>query len=245
MGGAIDALERAGAVQGMKPPAGPSGLRPDHAVHFLRIAVQIETHDFRESDPGTVTCAAILHRPPQPALPPHECARRARAVLVHQDRICLMRLPGSAQMRGVEDRQRVGERACAVVRRREHPQSSGVLHDGGVARRNSGQQVGFLHPSVGKPLRPVERDRRIGGAFRNHPDLPVAPEHERIGEVPRLLEDDARRPARTGIAERHDRDHALVGAVIEILDEDVEAPLMDEGKRVGIKMRTGIGQYLP
>ena len=121
---AVDALERAGAVQGVQPPAGPTGLRPDHAVQFLRIAVQIETHDFRKSDSGAVTCTAILHRPPQSAVPPHERARRPRAALVQKNRVCLVRLPGSAQMSGMKDRERVGERARAVARRRKHPQSS-------------------------------------------------------------------------------------------------------------------------
>ncbi len=242
---AIEALERAGAVQGMQPTAGPLGSGTDDGMNALRIVLRIEAQHFRQPDAGPVAGAAILHRTPQLVLPSHERTRRPCTALVHHDGIAGMRFPRAAQMRRMEDRERVRVRAAAVLGRDEHPEASRMLDESRVAGHQPGQEIRFLDPAVRKALRAIERDGRVGAALRDHPDLPVALEHERIRQVPGLLEHDPRWPARTELVERDDRDHAFFGAVIQVLDEDMEAALVHERKRVGVEVRSRIRQHLP
>ena len=157
-----------------------------------------------------------------------------------------MRLPGSAQMRGVEDRQRVRP---ASPRRRASPRTSTVVRHARTMVASLavdvGQQVGLLHPAVGKRLGAIERD---ASRWRSFPGSSRSAHRART-RTDRKGAKAPRAPMRAGplgprVVERHDRDHALAGAVVEVLDEDVEAPLMDERKRIGIEVRTGIGQHV-
>ena len=53
-------------------------------------------------------------------------------------------------------------------------------------------------------------------------------------------------PARGAtIVERQHGNAGLVGAVIEILDEDPSATFMHERKRIGIEPKSGIGNHIP
>src|SRR5262249_62221237 len=70
-------------------------------------------------------------------------------------------------------------------------------------------------------------------------------EDERVGQTPGLLEDRAGRADRTALVEGHERDHRLAAAMVEILDEQVHAAVVQEWKRIGIAAKAGIGQDVP
>ena len=159
---------------------------------------RVETRDLGEPDAGAVAAGAILHRPPQLAVARARWRRPDARSLIDQDRIAGMRLPRPAQMRRAENSDSVSDqdptpsRVAANIQNRPSCRTSvASLASMPVSERR------LLDPAVGKALRAVERDGRVGRAFRDHPDLPVVREHERIGQVPGLFEHRLGRPART------------------------------------------------
>src|SRR4051812_39549220 len=117
----VDDLQRSRSIQRMKAPSWPAGRGLYDRVYGLGVTLGVKTGDFRKSDAGPVAVSAILHRTPKSPVATHEYAGRARAALIHQDRISRVRLPRAEKGRRAEDRERIGKAACSVPRRRKHP----------------------------------------------------------------------------------------------------------------------------
>src|SRR5215218_571520 len=77
--GAVDDLEVAGAVQGVKLAARPLRARPQHRAELLCEALAVEPRHLGEAEACAVPPTAVLHRSPEPSVPAHEGPGRTRA----------------------------------------------------------------------------------------------------------------------------------------------------------------------
>src|SRR5690348_1034543 len=80
---AVDAFERAGAVEGVDALAGPARTGAQDRLDALREAVLVELGDLGEAERGAVARAAVLERPHQAAAAAHDASRGPRAGNVH------------------------------------------------------------------------------------------------------------------------------------------------------------------
>jgi hypothetical protein len=215
-------------------------LRPGHSGPGRRVV-----WTFCEAEPCAVASAAILHGPPQAAVPVQHRSGGARARGVDEDRIAGMRPPRAEETIRHEDRQHVGVRADAVPGRGEHPELAGVAHHRGVARLDAVEQDRFLHPPVREGIGAVEPHGAVLRAFGDHPDLAAVLDQERIGEVPGLLEHREDRSHRSVLAEAHRRDAGLLRAVIEVLDEDRELAVAQDREGIGVEAQAPVGEARP
>src|SRR5262249_12140226 len=120
-----------------------------------------------------------------------------------------------------------------------------MANHGRVARLDPGDQRCFMDPAVRERVGAIKIDPAGRRAFRDHPDLAVTLQQERIREMPRFLEHGLRWTLRPVFAERNDRDDTLAVPMIEILDEQIGAAVMHEGKWIGIEAEAGIRHHVP
>src|SRR5262249_24194577 len=150
MGGAVDAFEPSGPVEGVEASAGPARIAVQRAMHRLRKSLLIEAGDLRETDAGAIPAAAVLHRTPPFPVGHDDGAGGPGAALVDQYRIRRMGLPWSAQIRRREQGERIVPRSGTVAGRGKHPEPAVVADDGRVARLDVGEERRFANPTVGK-----------------------------------------------------------------------------------------------
>ncbi len=101
-------------------------------------------------------------------------------------------------------------------------------------------------PFVRKPNAFVERDVPVERALRDHPQLAIVLDQERIGQVPGLLQHRHDLADRAGASPNSTAEMMLFSnPMIEIFEVDECSSLQCDREGIGVEMVSGIGENVP
>src|SRR5437879_12117143 len=126
-----------------------------HGLDALREDVVVEPSDFGKAERDPVTFAAVLERPNELAIAPHDAPRGPRVTNINQDGVSTMRLPRTEEVVGRPGVKRVRIGAATIAYRGKHPPTAVVLEQRRVAGVERGQQRRLLEPLLGERRSPV------------------------------------------------------------------------------------------